>query len=67
MLDWSNLSWIQSLRQTSPDMQELSVYDIHNPTWKKKTKNYSIVKFSQDNANGENMIKRINVKFNYKQ
>lgn len=56
MLDWSNLSWIQSLRQTSPDMKELSVYDIQNPTWKnkKKTKNYSIMKFSQDNANGEN-------------
>ena len=38
MLDWSNLSWIQSLRQTSPDMKELSVYDIQNPTWKKKKK-----------------------------
>lgn len=60
MLDWSNLSWIQSLRQTSPDVKELSVYDIHNPTWKnkKKTKNYSVMKFSQDNANGENMIKK---------
>ena len=34
---------------------------------KKTTKNYSILKFIQDNANGENMIKRINEKFNYKQ
>ena len=24
----------------------------------KKTKNYSVMKFSQDNANGENMIKK---------